>query len=178
MSKSQANEYLLWFTDQIPIRIVELSSLVKSFPEYSNWDPDLQSSSLIPLGKWFFGQVQVRNRSKAEIYKIYAEAVGWFRNNFEIPDWDLTDLTFSLAIDIGMYLGRMIEQNIPFIAWKLGSKPISNINYQQPVLVGSGKVEFNPVHIVTTLAYGIANQTKGPERLKELYEIWANLLSN
>ncbi len=178
MSKSQAKEYFLWFQEQIPIRIVELSNFVKSFSEYSNWDPNLQCFSLNPLGKWFFGQVQVRKRSRAEIDTIYAGAVDWFRNNFEIPDWDLTDVTFSLSIDIGMYLGRIVEQENQNVAWKISSMPKSNINYQQPVLVGSGKVEFNPVYVVTTLAYSIANQNKGPERLRELFDIWVNLLNS
>lgn len=178
MSKSHANEYFLWFQEQIPVRIIELSDFVKSFPEYASWEPNQDSLSFNSLGKWFFGQVKVRKRSRAEIDNIYAGAVNWFRSNFEIPDWDLSDVTFSLSIDIGMYLGRTLEQNIQNSTWRLGSKPKSSINYQQPVLVGSGKVEFNPVHIVTTLAYGIANQTKGPERLRELYDIWYSLLKN
>jgi hypothetical protein len=52
-------------------------------------------------------------------------------------------------------------------------KPKKSIDYQQPVLAGSGILVLNSVQLVTTLAYGIANQTKDPEQLKELYEIWA-----
>jgi hypothetical protein len=178
MNNPQAKEYLLWFQEQIPIRVVELASYVKSFPEYSNWEPSLNPSSLNSLGHWFFEQVKIRKRSKVEMDIINASVVDWFRNNFDIPDWDLTEVTISLSIDIGMYLGRIVENKNQNLVWKLGSKPRNNINYQQPVLVGSGIVEFNPVHIVTTLAYGIANQNNGPERLRELCDIWINLLDN
>jgi hypothetical protein len=176
MSNSQAKAYLLWFREQIPIRIVELASYINSFPEYSNWEPNLHPSSLNSLGQWFFEQVQIRKRSQEEMNIIYASAVDWFRNNFEIQDWDLTKVTFSLSIDIGMYLGHIVEKENQNIIWRLGSKPRNNIYFQQPVLAGSGKVELNPVHVVTILAYGIANQNKGPERLRDLYDIWVNLL--
>ena len=54
-------------------------------------------------------------------------------------------MTLSLCIDIGMYLGSIVEnenqnQNV---VWKVGSKPKNKYaNFQHPVLAGSGKIEF------------------------------------
>jgi len=48
----------------------------------------------------------------------------------EISDWDLTTKTFSLAVDVGMYLsGKRF------------------IDYGQPAIGGFGKVAFNPVRL-------------------------------
>ena len=73
MSNLQAKEYLLWFQEQIPVRILELSRYIRSFPKYSNWEPNLYASSLNTLGQWSFGQVQVRKRSKVEMDIIYSK---------------------------------------------------------------------------------------------------------
>lgn len=177
MEKKVARNYLEWFLEQIPKRVLILANYVQSFSGYDNWRSDLTPSSLDGLGKWFFENVTIRKRSGTEIENIYSNGPDWFKN-IEIPDYELTDRTLSFSIDIGMYLSQVLMQNIPDLRWKIGPKPMKSIDYQQPVLTGTGKLNFNPIHITITLAYGIANRTKGPERLRELYDIWANLLQH
>jgi hypothetical protein len=75
-----------------------------------------------------------------------------------------------------MYLSQVFERNLVGLEWILVKKPKSDISYQQPVLKGTGKLVFNPVHITTILAYGFAKQNKSPERLRGIYDNWANLL--
>jgi hypothetical protein len=177
MTREQAKQYLEWFQDQIPIRTEVLSHYVRSSPNYHIWEPDLKPSSLNKLGEWFVAHVKTRKRSTAEVNNIYANAPDWFKN-IEIPDYDLTTETISLSMDIGIYFSEVLEKNISGLHWKLVTKPIRSIDYQQPVLAGPGKLVFNPVHIMITYAYGISDHSKGPERLRELYEIWAYLLQN
>jgi hypothetical protein len=177
MSKKQANEFLSWFQEQIPSRHLILTHCIQSSPGYQTWEPDLTLESLDGLGKWFFSHIETRKRSKTEFNSIYQHSPAIF-SSIEVPDWELTYQTFSISIDIGMYLSQILQKNILGLKWDLGKGSKKNIDYQQPVLVGTGKLVFNPIHIMTTLAYGIANRTKGPERLKELYEIWASILSD
>jgi len=177
MSKHQAQGYLQWFREQIPERIQILFHYIKLSPGYEDLEPDLTPSSLEKLGKWFVEHVSIRKGTQAEIEFIYANAPEWFRQ-IEIPEYELTEQTFSLSMDIGMYVSQVLEKNIKGLHWEVGAKPIKNVDFQQPVLSGLGKLVFNPVHIIITYAYGIVNHNKGSERLKELYEIWANILSS
>lgn len=176
MSKERAREYLRWFQEQIPERISILSRYIRFFPDFKTWEPNLQPSSLDTLGIWFFERVTTRKRSQDETEKIYSNAPDWFRN-IEIPDYDLTAQMFSLSIDIGMYVSQIMMKNNPDLRWELGAKPKNSINYQQPVIVGPGKLVFNPVHIVTTLAYGLVDRTYKAERLRELFELWTKIVT-
>ncbi|MFB0537485.1 MAG: hypothetical protein ACETWR_21170 [Anaerolineae bacterium] len=175
MSRQEAIDYFNWFMEQIPVRIKVLEQAVQSTPGYKDWKADYTPESLERLGRWFYEHVETRKRTKEEREEIYSQAPAWFRS-VEIQDWNLTDRTFSLAMDIGMYLSRVFEKNVPELKWEMVKKPKNDADFQQPVLFGSGKLAFNPVWIVVTYAYSLADNTHGPGRLRELYDIWAKLL--
>ena len=40
-------------------------------------------------------------------------------------------------------------------------------------LAGFGAMAFNPVHMMTTLAYGLADKKQTGKRLREVYGIWS-----
>jgi hypothetical protein len=175
MSREVAKDYFDWFKEQIPVRIRILEQAVQSTAGYEDWEADDMPESLEKLGQWFYEHVETRKRTKGEKDAIYSKAPKWFRS-VEIQDWELTNRTLSLTMDIGMYLGRVFEKNLPGLKWVMVKKPKNDANYQQPVLVGTGKRELNPVWILVVCAYSLADNTRGPERLRELYDIWANLL--
>ncbi len=175
MDKVEAKNYFNWFMDQMPIRIHELEFAVQSVASYENWRADFTLESLEKLGQFFYEHIEIRRRTEKEVEAIYIRAPDWFRN-VDVEDWELTNRSFSLAIDIGMYLSQVFERNLVGLEWILVKKPKSDISYQQPVLKGTGKLVFNPVHITTILAYGFAKQNKSPERLRGIYDNWANLL--
>jgi len=140
-----------------------------------DWQADYTPKSLEKLGQWFYEHVETRKRTEKEKETIYGKAPKWFKS-VKIKDWELTNQTFSLAIDIGMYLNRALEKNVPGLKWELVRKPKSDVDFQQPVLVGTGNLVFNPTQILVTYAYGVARGSKEPERLKELCAIWVNML--
>lgn len=178
MDKEHTLLYFDWFMKQIPYRVDILCSYVRSENCYTDWSPDFQPQSLKKLGRWFCEHVKSRSRSEQEMTRLFEKSPGWFKKNFDIPIKDLSFETLSLTIDIGMYFGRTIEKNIPGLTWKPVLNQKKNIDYQQPIIVGKGKAQLNPVLIVKTYAYGILQETNGPERLLELYEVWAGLLSD
>jgi hypothetical protein len=175
MSRKEATSYFNWFMEQIPIRMKILHEAVQSTPGYEDWSADYVPESLERLGQWFHDHVETRKSTQEENDEIYRKAPAWFRN-VEIQDWELTNRTFSLAVDIGMYLSQVFEKNVPGLKWKMVKKPNDDVNFQQPVLSGSGKLVLNPVRVLIVYAYSLADNTRGPEGLRELYNIWADLL--
>jgi hypothetical protein len=172
MPKDELRAYYRWFLDQIQERIPELEKAVSETSEYERWRADVTPSSLDDLGEWFAGQVETRPRTPEELAELKRESP--YPIDLE-PD-ELTNRTFSLAMDIGMYLSQVLMKNLPVLRWEhpLGSPKF--VDYGQPVLRGSGRVPLNPVGLMVTLAYGIARKTKSGQRLRELYNIWFDKL--
>jgi hypothetical protein len=173
MSKKELKDYNEWFHKVMPERIQILTFAVKSTPGYENWEPDYSPESLEPLGEWFFAQVETRPRTSEEIDAIQNQS----KFPINIPGEDLTNKTFSLAMDIGMYVSQVFLKHHPALEW---SHPFGNkksVDYGQPVLISFGASPFNPVHMMVTLAYGFSRKSKTGGRLRELYNIWSNLAS-
>ena len=163
MSKTELKQYNGWFIGIIPERVRELSrALVQSSTE-EDCRLDLTVKSLDCLGAWFATQVEVRRRSPEEVTSSDSSLN---------EAWQLTNRTFSLAMDVGMYLSQVFLHQHPALRW---DQPFGNkkfIDYGQPVLVPfEGNVPLNPIRLVVTLAYAIAKKTKTGKGLRDLYEI-------
>lgn len=170
MPKFELRRYFDWFVGTIPERIAELTKEVREISEFKDWEPDFSPSSLDALGLWFAKQVGTRERTEAELQKIRDQGP-----QFGIESKsELTNRTFSLAMDIGMYFGQLMLTNHPSLRWDQRNSNKRFAHYGQPVLVGfEGGVPLNPVHIAVTLAYGLAKKRKSGQRLRELYEHWS-----
>lgn len=172
MSRRELKGYFAWFQRIMPQRLGELARAVEQTPAFEAWRADYTPASLDLLGEWFAIQVEVRRRTTAEMQEI--------RDSLHFPiefsDGELTNRTFSLAMDTAMYLSQVLLKCHPALRWdqELGGK--SNVDYGQPILVGFGSVPLNPVGLLVTLAYGVANKTRSGNRLRELYEIWAGMI--
>lgn len=128
--------------------------------------------SLEPLGEWFAGEVRTRPKTRSEIREIEASLPFLI----EFKRWELTERTFSLAMDIGMYLSQVFLAQHPSLRWKqpLGGK--TYIHYGQPVLADFGLTELNAVQVVITIAYGIAGKTRDGGRLRNVYDVWSKMV--
>jgi hypothetical protein len=173
MSKQMLKDYFQWFMQAIPDRINELSKAIHETRGFDLWKPDFSPASSEVLGEWFANQIEIRRRTRGELDEIRA------RSSFpiEISDDELTDRSFSIAVDIGMYLSQVLLQNHRSLRW---DQPLSNkkfVDFGQPVLVGFGPVPLNPVRIVVTLAYGLASKQRTAQGLRQLYEIWSKKVS-
>lgn len=175
MNKQELVAYNKWFLGQIPERIETLTAAVRCTPGFQDWQADYTPESLDRLGEWFAKQVETRKQTEEEKQEIYDRAPTWFRT-VEISDWELTNRTFSLAMDIGMYLALVFLKNVPGLTWFHTTKGSKNwVDYGQPVLEGFKRFKgdvFNPVRMMVTLAYGLARGSRSSGGLRELYEIW------
>lgn len=172
MSKQELKDYSRWFFEVFPERINELAEAVKQTPGFESWRPDLTPASLDVLGDWFATQVETRQRTQTERMALASGST----YSIDIPNEELTNRTFSLAMDVSMYLSQVLVKNHPALQWE---QPFGNkkyVDYGQPVLVGFGVVPFNPVRMLVTLAYGIASGKQSGTSMRELYTIWSKMI--
>ena len=170
MTRKELREYDRWFRDEIPRRIGILTKAVNSSTSFEGWEPSSAPQSLNSLGDWFASQVATRRHTRDELKRIPSHIRDWATGG------ELTDRTISLAVDVGMYLSQVFTHNYPSLKWDqiFGSKRF--VDYGQPVLVGFGKAPFNPVSMMLTLAYGLADKTKDGQRLRGIYDIWSKMI--
>ena len=171
MTKKELDKYYEWFLEQIPRRISILEEYVTCTPGFDKWKANNLPESLDKLGDWFEKQVETRLRSEEEKQEQKA-GLSWPANQLPILDWELSDKTFSLAIDIGMYFSQVLLKNIPGLRWEhkiTGSKRW--IDYGQPVLVELDGGVFNAPRIMVSLAYSIIKNTKTGKELKIIFDL-------
>lgn len=169
MSRPELEDYGKWFHEVSPDRIAELAGAVASTPGYEDWIPDRSVRSLSSLGRWFATQVQTRHRSDEEMQEIRQRS----EVPIEVEGHELTNFTFSLAMDIGMYFGQVVAANLPGTQW---AQPLKNkrfADYGQPVLMGFGTTPLNPVQLVVTFAYGLVRGSQTGDRLRDLFDYWS-----
>ncbi len=114
MPKKELHRYYQWFMDVLPQRVNELAEAVKQTPGFETWQPDCTPASLDTLGEWFASQGETRNRTQEEFQAIKNRLI----LPMDIPDQELTNLTFSLATDVGMYLSQVLLRNYPSLKWE------------------------------------------------------------
>jgi len=169
MSKKELKAYFQWFQEITPERIEQLAVTVQSSPGFESWRADFSPDSLDSLGEWFATQIETRPRTQEEIDALNAQSPSPFPNS----GWELTNRTFSLAMDIGMYLNQVFLRTHPYLKWgqPFGGKTF--IDYGQPVLVGfnGGDYPFNAVRVLVTLGYGLRDKKFGGGRLREIYDV-------
>lgn len=169
MPKKELDRYFQWFMDVLPQRVKGLAEAVRETPGFETWRPDCTPASLDTLGQWFAGQVETRKRTQDELQKIRTQQ----QFPVDIPEDELTNRTYSLAMDIGMYLSQVFLKNFPFLKWEQPKGDKRFVDYGQPSLAGFGTVTLSPVAVAVTLAYGLAKKTKTGKRLHDVYNYWA-----
>lgn len=174
MPKKELLGYYQWFMGVLPQRVHELAEAVKQTPGFEAWQPDCTPVSLDALGQWFAGQVETRSRNQEELQKIRSQQ----QLPMDVPNEELTNRTFSLAMDIGMYLSQVLLNNHPSLKWE---QPLENkrfIDYGQPVLIRFSSAPFNPVRMVVTFAYGLVSKKKTGDGLRNIYTIWSKMVQS
>lgn len=172
LPKQDVKAYFEWFLSLIQERMQALPNAVNATSGFEAWCPDYTPTSLELLGKWFACQVATRKRTQQEIAAITAQS----RYPIEIPQDELTNHTFAVAHDVGIYFAEVLRHQYPSLQWKqvVGSK--NNIDFGRAALSGFGKVDFTPVHIAITLAYAIAAKKDDGRKLRNLYDVWVTFI--
>lgn len=170
MPKAELKVYFDWFMSQIPVRLPILEAAVKATPGFENWSADFTPESLKALGNWFATQVETRPYTEEELTALKQGVPSWV----PIDDYQLTNKTFSLAVDIAMYWSEVFKRNFPSLRWDQILKGKRDINYGQPVLVGFGIVPLNPVRVMIVLAHQFILKTEVGTGLFNVHNHWAS----
>jgi hypothetical protein len=173
MSKGELVAYAGWLHEITDERMSEIEGVVRSTPGFESWTATFKPEALVLLGEWFAVEVTTRSRTpeeKTEL-KLRGDLL------MSAPDVDLTNRSFSLAIDVGLYFARTFERAYPQLTWEQFFDDKKFADYGQPVLTGFGQVPLNPVRIAVSLAYGIASGKQTGKRLKEIYDYWSKQVS-
>lgn len=170
MERKEAVAYFEWFIEQISHRVHILEQIVRSSDNYQNWPADCSVASLDTLSKWFLKFSENRPRTQDEIERARREIPDGL-HSIEVREWTLTDMTVSLAMDIGIYMGQVLIANHTNLSWELLTKPKNSIDYQQPVIAGFPKRKYsNPVSGVLAQARFFADKTAPSSHLVEIYD--------
>lgn len=166
-------EYAKWYREIMPDRLHGLTIAVQSTPGYEHWTPDYTPASLDVLGAWFAEVVETHPRSREELQAVK----DWFVMPIETQDWELTDRSFSIALDVSMYLCHLFMKNHPSINWYSLISGVNGLHFRPVILTGFGPLLFNPVNQAITLASGLARGSRDRSSLRDMYERWAPLVA-
>jgi hypothetical protein len=169
MKKREAEAFHSWLMDQLPERILALENATHETEPLIKWKADYTPDSLRVLSEWFIKHVKMRPRTKEEIDKLEAGT----QLKGILDESELALVTKSLVVDIGLYLGEVMRKQFPHTYWKQSLDDKRLNNYGRPVLAGFGKVPFDPIGLVTTIAYRIGDGKALGEDIFKVFAIWA-----
>ena len=158
-SRQEARSYFEWFTERIPERMGELRRTIERLKHDCSLDgtPD----SLICLGEILLSRVSTRASTPEETAQEATELPQQLRPFVEIEEWQLTEETLSLCVDVGIYLAEVLRSTHPDLRWALWTR--KTVDYNRPVLVGfQGNVPLDPIRIAINVALGKARGEHQP----------------
>jgi hypothetical protein len=121
------------------------------------------------LGEWFARQVSTRPRTTEEMLELASKVPA----RIAVSSPELTNRTYSLAMDIGMYLGEVMLNTIAGLRWEQVLKSKRDADYGQMCIRRPSPIAMNTVRLMVVLAFGIAKNTKDGQRLRKVYDIWS-----
>jgi hypothetical protein len=171
MSDLELHQYFAWFTRTVEERIQQLQEAVRQTDRFNGWHADRTRESLGTLGEWFASRVKTRRRTETELAALRSK----ISFPIELLESDLTDCTYSICVDVGMYFGIVLIANHLSLEWHQFTDDRKFIDFGQAVIIGFTNAPLNPVRIAIVLARSIVNERHTGARLQELYDTWSGL---
>jgi hypothetical protein len=176
-TRKEAKVYFQWYVEQIPKRIAGLEQAIHSSggnPEYQSWTASLLPESLTILGQWFSDHLVTAPPSE-EFKEKRAESVAKIPLQYQslatMPSYVLTDVSYSVVIDIGMYLGEALRKRLTSLTWQLWTRNSRDVDYHKPVLVGFNHLaEYEPERHIHVIARKLVDKQCDPTSLREHFD--------
>lgn len=169
-SRREAHSYFEWFMNQVPTRLRELRKLTKRLD--GECELDDSTESLFCLGKLLVGYARTRPSTPRELAEDVNDLPSHLRPFVDVEDWQLTEDTISLCVDVGIYFAEVLRQAHPSLEWRLWTR--KTVGHNRPVLVGfDGNVPLDPTRVSINVALGEARGQHGEARLRELFDVWS-----
>lgn len=179
MTTSEAEEYFEFFSNQISTRLQILQATVNSSTTLKSWQMDRSITSLHRLGDWLFEIASLEPTSE-EFREKWRRLIDVEKYGVTTTE-RLTDISLSLSIDVGIYLGETMIANNPNLYWYL-LRDDTNIDHNQPVIRGfenkadsTLNVHCNPRRLAHNFLWGAAKKANTPSQLGNFYKYWMKI---
>jgi hypothetical protein len=90
-----------------------------------------------------------------------------------MPRNTLTEESYSIAFDVGIYLAKTLIARHPSLTWTQDFKSRRNVDFGQPLLTSFGPLQLNPIRVAVNIAQGLAHKRRPASRFREVYEEWS-----
>jgi hypothetical protein len=174
-SRKDAKDWYELYVAKIPERLQVLQGYVNSTPGFEAWELGYEPETVRMLERWFIGHVELRLQTTEELEQYYASVPERFKNLPTIVT-TLTDETNSLVVDMSMYFGEYMRHEDTGLQWNLCVNGKKNVEYQNPVIVGSGFIPQNPRGLMDVFALKVGDKTQKPDYLINLKNTWIPIL--
>jgi hypothetical protein len=177
-TRKEARAFFEWFVEQIDDRIDQLQRMMRT--DGLDCSLDRSPESLDCVGEFLkrharprlFGPEERQERREALMAnpKVPAEAVPVIEAIS--GGWTTDELSISLSVDVGMYLGEVLRAAHPSLRWELWTR--KTVEYHMPVLTGFvNNVPLDPAGIAHVLALRFVKGEGDAGRLRELFDYWS-----
>ena len=156
-----------WFLENKDYRIKTLERYIRTFAGFESLQMDFSINSLSEIGKWL--EISIKSEQMPE--EEYERLRRLYPPEIDIEKWDLTDLSYSILYDVGVYFGESIIHHFPNLKWMQDiSDSKLNVGVGHMVIQTKYKnCPMNPIWLVRILGYKLIEKKKDGNLLIELF---------
>lgn len=172
-SKNELIQYAKWFDTNKEQRLKQLIEAVRTTKGFESWEADFTPTSLKRLGSWVKKHIKTEKISE-ELYKQKRLSIPKY---ISISDWDLTNETYSILIDTGIYLGEVFIKNHNHLKWEQFFSKIKNdTDYGHMVIKGFGKDRLNALRVAYIIGLKMVDNKADEISIYKSYKTWESYL--
>jgi hypothetical protein len=154
-SVAEGRRYLIWLTSALDNRV---ANLLAYLGDSGKGDPGELLDRVGHKAVWVLRKPEFSRRTEDSI--------------------QLTEPGYSLAADLGLLVAKLLIESNPAICWKVLRRPRSEVSFNQPVLVGFGKIHLDPVRGSVAEALRALREDAGGSAWARTFEYWRGLSEN
>jgi hypothetical protein len=78
----------------------------------------------------------------------------------------------SLAIDVGLLMAELLQEEMPWLDWEIVTRPRSEVSFNLPVLAGFKAMRFDPMLVGLNLGQRVLARGGGASEWRDTYRVW------
>ena len=164
-----------WFLENKDYRIKTLENYIRTFAGFENLQMDFSINSLAEIEKW----LETSIKSEVMPEEEYRQLRSAYPPEINIEKWDLTDLSYSILYDVGVYFGESIIHQFPNLKWmQYLSTSKLNVDIGHMVIQTKYKnCRMNPIWQIRILGFKLIEKKEPSNLLIELFNNNKDLFS-
>jgi len=172
VTKAERKEFGKWFMENKERRLDMIIDLVKTTEGYEHWQGDFSPESLKLLSSWYEKVIEFRPLSERE-KKIQSE-VPPLKFDIEPVETILTDLSYAIVCDVGIYFGEVFVRNWPQTYWSQYFPRGKNYMFEGHMVIMGFKFKkvLNPIWVMHIMSGHIKDNTYKHEDMFHLYNVY------